>query len=124
MFDEQIDQFLLIERGDIALGEVKKQNNVNALIMLCCLSMMNILRCSLAVTIMVNNHATENSVQITPHSTLTVGDRQSRHWRRGDCVRPSRSVVVVARARVLGDGRFLFFFVRHSVLRALVVARC
>ena len=31
---------------------------------------------------------------------LTVGDRLSRHWRRGDCVRPSRSVVVVARARV------------------------
>ena len=29
---------------------------------------------------------------------LTVCDRQSRHWRRGDCVRPSRSVVVVARA--------------------------
>ena len=36
---------------------------------------------------------------------LTVGDRQSRHWRRGTCVLLSRSVV-----RVRGDGVFFLFF--------------
>ena len=55
-------------------------------------------------------------VGLNRFSTLTVDDRQSRHWRRGDCVRPSRSVVVVSCARVRGDGRFFFFFCAGCVL--------
>ena len=61
-------------------------------------------------------------------SMLTVGDRQSRDWRRGDCVRPSRSVVVGARACEAMAVCLFFVFVflpgSRSVPRARVVARC
>ena len=49
-------------------------------------------------------------VGLNRFAILTVDDQQSRHWRRGDCVRPSRSVVVVARARVWRRRPFLFCF--------------
>ena len=49
-------------------------------------------------------------VGLNRFSMLTFGDRQSRHWRRDNCVRLSRCVVVVARARVRGEGRFFFVF--------------
>ena len=58
-------------------------------------------------------------VGLNRFAILTVGNRQSRHWGRGDCVRPSRSVVVVA---LRGGGGFLFFVLYG--LRARVVARC
>ena len=57
-------------------------------------------------------------VGLNRFAILTVGDRQSRYWRRGDCVRPSRSVVVVARSR---GGALLMACAPCSVLCARLV---